>query len=238
MNQVPSTHIPMHTVVPPTNSEYLQPSRFSNAPLYVNSQNNLYGSQQNENHGRPVPIYYNPNSTLPAATNYAPQHTMSMPEYTHNCTQYSPAIPSQLNVVPDHVGKSAQNSEYNIAPRDVAEWISEFNPTSREGVSIKRWLESVDQIKLLYNLHDKLILFAVIKKLKGVALDYYESIAKEILEWSQLRERLIEEFYIIRDVTDVHALLKSAKKKSIEKLASEINLEEKYVNTLNIVYPG
>lgn len=77
-------------------------------------------------------------------------------------------------------GKNFINNTCNLTPRDVSELLPEFNPSNRECVSVRRWIAMCEKMKTVYNFNDTILLYASIKKLKGNAYLWYESVASMI----------------------------------------------------------
>lgn len=225
---------PVHQLYP-TNLQYYpsiqQPIMNHADPICLQRANTADGYYHPSQYAKPnTNVYGNcmSNAALQNIKMQASQHNycavqpQSM-QYFQEPPQSNPVAPQMLNVqtnmqsLQSHLmsnvdlQKGMSNfSQINLLPRDIADLINDYDPSSRECISVRRWILSVEQIQTLYNVNDKVILFASIKKLKGIAANFYESVASKILSWNQLRESLIKEFDVSRDVTDVHTALRSS----------------------------
>lgn len=134
-------------------------------------------------------------------------------------------------------GNRFNTNNCSLAPRDVSDILLEFNPGNRDCMSIRSWVGYCERMRSVYGFNDIVLLYAAIKKLRGNALLWYESMAHVIESWDHFQYEIILEFDKSRDVADVHYQLANRKKKNSEslveyvyvmrKIASEIELDDK-----------
>lgn len=192
-----------------------------------------YNLQKQSN--RRQPIHSDPNfNYLPynlqqQSQNVHPAPVAGTAQKQHNIEKSIHDMTPQIINPNDHVqGYHKQDPgnrfDFNcmLTPRDVSELIPEFNPSSRDGISVRRWVAMCERLKSIYNFNEIVLLYAATKKLKGNALIWYQSVSGLIECWDQLRNDIIREFDKIKDVVDIHDQLKNRRKKSSESLTEYV----------------
>lgn len=230
--------------IAPPNVQYVLPPA---QPCFSNQQQ--YDTHYENSQACPVsqPYYY---ANIPQLQ----QMYHAAPNTISNHVQYPPIlVPSQPPCVPPHdTGKQLLNgnkqdpgkafinyNSCNLTPRDVSGIIPEFDPSNKECVSVRKWIAMCEKLKSVYNFSETILLFASIKKLKGNANLWYESVANVIESWDVFRDMIVREFDKSKDIADVHFQLANKKRKSsesltefiynIRKISSEIDLDDQTI---------
>lgn len=235
-NTYPAAYNPQQIMYPViTNPSYHVPTQQVYAPAFIapHNQPQVHANSHQQ-------FYYVGSGPTPPRSLHVPKGDIP---YQH-CNEF---VAHSNFIANANVQCSSQNAEpgkifddsIKLSPRDVADLLSDFDPSDRDCVSVQRWVDMCENIQRIYNISDFIMLYASVRKLKGNANLWYQSVSGSVGNWYEFRKEIVREFDPIRDVSDVHSILRDKKKKSNEsyvnyiynmrRIASEINLDDRTI---------